>query len=282
MDDDRRQLSIGKFASLTGISANTLRRYDRLGLLSPAATDPLTSYRIYDIEQLDIGILIRLLRDIDVPLDDVRRLVRSPVTGDVEDTLLEHREHILARREELDRILARIDAVLHEHRGMLPYEVDVVDLREVWVVSTRTMTSRARLDDVINAFVDQLIAELARAGHEPAGREFVLYHNPLQWYQGLDMEACLPVERTVAEAVGGRRLPASCALQTIYRGPWDDIWQAYAAMLARMSRKGYETCGPVRETYLVDERDTDDPDSYMTEITWPAIPRPRADEGETS
>ena len=43
-------------------------------------------------------------------------------------------------------------------------------------------------------------------------------------------------------------------------------------MLARMSRKGYETCGPVREAYLIDERDTDDPGSYMTEITWPAVP----------
>lgn len=282
MDDDRRHLSIGKFASLTGISANTLRRYDRLGLLSPAVTDPLTSYRLYDVEQLDTGVLIRLLRDIDVPLDDVRRLVRSPETSDVEDALLEHRLRILARREEIERILARIDAVLHEHRGLLPYEVDVVDLGEVWVVSRRTTTSRAHLDDVINAFVDELVEEIAGAGHEPAGREFVLYHNALQWYQGLDMEACLPVERSVAEAVGARCLPASSALQTIYRGPWDDIWQAYAAMLARMSRKGYETCGPVREAYLIDERDTDDPGSYMTEITWPAVPRSRPGDSDNA
>ena len=39
------------------------------------------------------------------------------------------------------------------------------------------------------------------------------------------MEACLPVERSVAEAVGARCLPASSALQTIYRGPWDNMWQ---------------------------------------------------------
>ncbi len=279
MDDHRRHLSIGKFASLTGISANTLRRYDRLGLLSPAVTDPDTAYRLYDVEQLDTGILIRLLRDIDVPLDDVRRLVRSPETGALEEALLEHRERMLARRDGLEQILARIDAVLREHRGLLPYEVDVVHLRETWVVSKRITTSRAKLDDVIGAFVTELAEHLAAAGCEPAGREFVLYHNALQWYQGLDMEACLPVERGVAAAVGARRLPASSALQTIYRGPWDDIWQAYAAMLARMSRKGYETSGPVRETYLIDERDTDDPAGYMTEITWPAIRRSRAGAG---
>ena len=275
MDDDRRHLSIGKFAGLTGISANTLRRYDRLGLLSPSVTDPLTSYRLYDVEQLDIGILIRLLRDLDVPLEDVARLVRSPETGAVEDALLAHRGRVLARREDLERILTRIDAVLHEHRGLLPYEVDEVQLHEVWIVSRRVTTSRARMDALIDEFIVELQDELAGAGQSPAGREFVLYHNALQWYQGLDMEVCLPVERRAAEAVGGRALPASSALQTFYRGPWDDIWQAYPAMLARMSRKGYETCGPVREAYLVDERDTDDPGEYLTEITWPAVPRSR-------
>jgi DNA-binding transcriptional MerR regulator len=275
MDDDRRHLSIGKFAGLTGISANTLRRYDRLGLLSPSVTDPDTSYRLYDVEQLDTGILVRLLRDLDVPLDDVRKLVRSPETGAVEEALLEHREHIRARREDLERILARIDGVLQEHRGLLPYDVDEVQLREVWVVSRRTTTSRARMDELIDAFIDELTDDLAAAGREPAGREFVLYHNALQWYQGLDMEVCVPVERRAAEAAGGRVLPASTALQTLFRGPWDDIWQAYPAMLARMSRKGYEICGPVREAYLVDERDTDDPGEYLTEITWPAVPRSR-------
>ena len=63
------------------------------------------------------------------------------------------------------------------------------------------------------------------------------------------------------------------AAQTVYRGPWDDIWQAYSAMLAQIARRGYEVCGPVREFYLVDERDTDDPQRYLTEITWPVQTR---------
>jgi len=60
---DRREddlIPIRRFAGLTGISANTLRRYDELGLLSPAFTDPFTGYRLYSIDQLDTGILVRL------------------------------------------------------------------------------------------------------------------------------------------------------------------------------------------------------------------------------
>ena len=65
-------------------------------------------------------------------------------------------------------------------------------------------------------------------------------------------------------------------MQTLFRGPWDNIWQAYSAMLAKIARRGYEVCGPVREFYLVDERDTDDPQRYVTEITWPVQPRETA------
>jgi DNA-binding transcriptional MerR regulator len=53
MGDHSHYISIGRFAGLTGISANTLRRYDELGLLSPALTDPSSGYRLYAIEQLD-------------------------------------------------------------------------------------------------------------------------------------------------------------------------------------------------------------------------------------
>jgi hypothetical protein len=37
--------SIGEFARLGGVSVRTLRHYDEIGLLRPAAVDPDTGYR---------------------------------------------------------------------------------------------------------------------------------------------------------------------------------------------------------------------------------------------
>jgi DNA-binding transcriptional MerR regulator len=272
MVDHGHHISIGRFAGLTGISANTLRRYDESGLLSPAFTDPFTGYRLYAIEQLDTGILIRLLRDLDVPLDEVTALVGAGGLQDMKAVLRHHRERIVERHAELEGVLARIDTALNEERGLLPYEVETVALQPAWVVSRRTHTTRPGLDDVIERCLVELQDELAAGGARAAGRELVLYHNALQWYQGLDLEVCLPVERAVAGSHGGWQLPGGAAMQTVFRGPWDDIWQAYSAMLAQIARGGYEPCGPVREFYLVDERDTDDPRRYVTEITWPVRP----------
>jgi DNA-binding transcriptional MerR regulator len=272
-----RHLSIGRFAGLTGISANTLRRYDEYGLLSPAFTDPLTGYRLYAVEQLDTGVAIRLLRDLDVPLDDLRVLLSGEHPDDVRTLLTHHRERIVERRADLERILARIDAVLHDDHGLLPYELEVVDLAPVWVVSRRLTTTRAALDPAIERSLAQLEDELAAGGVEAAGRELILYANPLQWYQGLDVEVCLPVAETAAAACGARPLDGCRAVRTVYRGPWDDIWQAYAALLAQIARRGLDVCGPVRESYLFDERDTADPTRYLTEIAWPVRPRASVD-----
>ncbi len=41
---------IGVFSRLARVSVKALRHYDRLGLLRPARTDPLTGYRYYSGE----------------------------------------------------------------------------------------------------------------------------------------------------------------------------------------------------------------------------------------
>ena len=273
MVDRGQHISIGRFAGLTGISANTLRRYDERGLLSPAYTDPTTRYRYYAVEQLDAGILIHLLRDLDVPIEQIAEQIGGGDPRRMRDVLARHRGSIAARQAELGRILRRIDAALDGERELLPYEIEVVTLEPEWVLSRRTTTSRSRLDAEIDRCLDEMEDELAAGGDSATGRELVLYHNAVFWYQGLDMEVCVPVPQKVAEAHLGRRLPGGLCMRTIFRGPWDDIWQAYSLLLARIAREGYEVRGPVREAYLVDERDTQDPQRYVTEITWPVRPR---------
>jgi PPM family protein phosphatase len=46
-------LSIGEFASRSGLSARALRLYDEMGLLPPTRTDPHSGYRWYAAEQLE-------------------------------------------------------------------------------------------------------------------------------------------------------------------------------------------------------------------------------------
>ena len=47
------EYTVNKLASLSGVSARTLRYYDEIGLLSPERSSE-TDYRIYKAEQVDL------------------------------------------------------------------------------------------------------------------------------------------------------------------------------------------------------------------------------------
>ena len=58
-------------------------------------------------------------------------------------------------------------------------------------------------------------------------------------------------------------------MTTLHRGPWEDIRPAYVAIFAWVVEHGLETAGPVREEYLIDDRDVTTSLDYVTKITWP-------------
>ena len=73
--DDR--LTIGRFARLTGLSVGALRHYDELDLLRPVEIDRFTAYRRYVADQVEIGRAIARLRDLEVPLEEIRAVLGS-------------------------------------------------------------------------------------------------------------------------------------------------------------------------------------------------------------
>ena len=74
-------LPIGQFATATQLSIKALHHYDQIGLLIPDTSDRDTGYRYYSHAQIQPGRLIRLLRDLDIPLQEMKRLIGvSPVS----------------------------------------------------------------------------------------------------------------------------------------------------------------------------------------------------------
>jgi DNA-binding transcriptional MerR regulator len=68
-------LTIGQFARASGLTAKALRHYDSAGVLEPAVVEPGSGYRRYRADQLARARLVRRLRDLELPLVEVRRLL---------------------------------------------------------------------------------------------------------------------------------------------------------------------------------------------------------------
>jgi DNA-binding transcriptional MerR regulator len=102
VDDDL--LSIGRFARLTGLSVGALRHYDELDLLRPADIDRSTGYRRYRRTQLETARTIARLRDLELPLDEIRDVL-SADPAEQRRRLGAHRARIVARSDRLTRML---------------------------------------------------------------------------------------------------------------------------------------------------------------------------------
>lgn len=122
-----QEMTIGSFSRATGISPRALRSYDRLGLLSPAHVDPETRYRRYARDQVDRGRAIRQLRDLDVPLAEIRELLDA--NGDaLRDRLLRHQRRLAMRSVEITYALARLQRLIEGKESLVnDVTVDPVD-----------------------------------------------------------------------------------------------------------------------------------------------------------
>ena len=89
---------IGDFSRMTHLSVKALRFYHDQGLLEPARIDPATGYRFYDPRQVPVAQVIRRFRDLDMPLDQVKAVLRAP---DVETRTKEIIAHLTAMETKL-------------------------------------------------------------------------------------------------------------------------------------------------------------------------------------
>jgi DNA-binding transcriptional MerR regulator len=103
VDDDL--LSIGRFARLSGLSVGALRHYDELDILRPADIDRFTGYRRYRRAQLETARTIARLRDLEVPLDEIREVLAMDDPAEQRRRLAVHRARIAARSDRLTRLL---------------------------------------------------------------------------------------------------------------------------------------------------------------------------------
>ena len=117
MSDTPVRMSVQQFAARTGLSAHTLRYYEKIGLLRHVARDA-SGFRVYGPRDLEwVGFILRL-KDTNMALDDIIRYADLRELGDstleARQALLEAhaaklQERLQRDREHLDALEAKIE-----------------------------------------------------------------------------------------------------------------------------------------------------------------------------
>jgi DNA-binding transcriptional MerR regulator len=259
-------LAIGEFSRFTHLSVRTLRRYHDGGLLEPAVVDEATGYRYYSPEQIPTAQVIHRLRELNVPLSDVQRILRSPDPAARAALVADHLQRL---ESELDRTRAAV-ASLRRLLRPEPAPLDV-ELRAVPATTVAAVEDDVDRDDLLPWFAGAM-TELDAVVADPTGPPGGLYDNSLfvedRGRALLYRPATDPPRRGRVHPV---TLPAVELAVTTHAGEHDDINVTYGELGSWVVANALAVAGPVREIYLVGPRDTPDAAAWRTEIGWPVF-----------
>lgn len=109
---------ISEFAQLRNININSLRYYEKLGILKPAYTNPETNYRYYTSEQLRVLDIILLCVRLGVPLKELEQYIDEGETLNVQNLLLQGKALLEKQIRKAYEDISMIDHLLYNIEGV--------------------------------------------------------------------------------------------------------------------------------------------------------------------
>ena len=262
---------IGRFSQLTRLSIKALRHYDRIGLLQPAEVDPSSGYRYYRTAQAREAEAIRLLRGVDMSLDDIAEVLVADGDDDVVGKVLDrHHERLAEELEAHRRRLATVQRLIRGEAPVMPYDVTTKVLPELTIVSRRREVTKAEIQQFFGESMGAIVAAITGGGAQMHGMPIALYHDVVDEEQAGVIEVGIPVAAPV-EVDGDlicRTLPSQTAAVTTHRGAYEEIAPAYHVVAGWITDHAPQPVMPAREIYLNDPTQVPE-EEWLTEVQWP-------------
>ena len=262
---------IGRFSKMVRLSIKALRHYDEQGLLSPAVVDPASGYRYYRYSQANRAEAIRILRGLDMPIEQIRQVLEVDDPGLVAKHLEAHRELLEERLDQHRRMLSFLERLISRKEGVMPYEVQVKEVPAQHVAALSKHTSLATIGEDVSAAFTQIWGVIGPRGIVPMGPPFLVMNDALDEVTEGDVELCVPIAEPFEGSgeVTGHDVEGVTAATAVHRGPYAEIGPAYHTLTGWVQEHGHEIAGPSREVYLTDPMETPDEADYLTEVVFP-------------
>ena len=270
-------LSITELAKLRQVTSETLRYYDRIGLITPDYVDPQTRYRYYSIRQYEKLGTIKELRQLGMSIHDItdyfsgRNLRRS-------HQLLLHQlellEEEIRKQQLLSEILRRKLHFLSEITP--PPPVDKVFCRafpQRYMITFGEPAGGSREHAFAFTRLERYLDEVAPILASDRIGVYADWHllEPSDDY--IPAVPMIFVERDAIESEHKRTIPPGDYLCMNYRrGELERYHPSFARLHTYMAEHGWVLNGMIFQFYKIDVTLTSDPDETLMEIQVPVRP----------
>jgi effector-binding domain-containing protein len=203
-----------------------------------------------------------------MPLDEIAAVVG---TDD-----LDARNRLIANHlDRLERALTETQSAVRSLRALLGSSTTTsVELRSLAATRAAAITAVVEVVELgpwLRGAFGEIDATLAASGVQAGGPAAGLYDTDLFTNDVGRATVFVPVTASIDDV--GRvqvvDIPAVDLAVAVHHGPHDDIDQVYGSLASYVAQSAISLDGPIRETYLIGHRQTQDAERWETEIGWP-------------
>lgn len=266
-------VSIGEFSRLAHLSVKALHHYHEVGILKPADIDARNGYRRYDVDQLPDAYVVRRLRDLAMPLDEVRVVLDAAGDQSRDQAIASHLKRMESELHQTQQVVASLRRLLAEPKAGLK-------MKHRLVPGTHAVTAQSVVgpDDVEAWSTDAFAAlevELTEVGVMPSGPSGSQFSAGYFEEDRGAVVAFVPINDAVPAAIlstppiwieGGAHAVA------LHQGSYIDLDRTYGALGSYVADHNIAEIGPITEFYLVGPESANDSGELRTEVCWPICP----------
>ena len=125
----RKYFTTGEFAKLCNVKKQTLFHYDEIGLLSPEIKNE-KGYRYYSYHQFDVFNVIELLKEVDMPLKEIKLFLNNKTPTELIELLKGKSLEIQKKINNLNQIQKIIDTKIALTENALTLDFKQIRLEE--------------------------------------------------------------------------------------------------------------------------------------------------------
>lgn len=272
MDKDGQYVSITELARMHGVSTETLRHYDRIGLLKPTRREGLGNVRYYSLASQDdkLGTIVALRR-LGMSLAEIRDFFEGRNLAKSRELLAERRSVLSLEIEQLQELGKTLDARIASLDEVLEGDYDFENVRLRRLSGRRLAELGQSRTDWDDLYLDstRLEYELGEQGAAVAELRYAVRFEGNPAEDATCRMGVLLARDAAPQSVYVYECPEG-EYACIHRyGPLLDVAPAALQVLDWCEDNGYRVTGDWIETVLVDVAVTDIPDERLYELQVP-------------
>ena len=264
-------VTIGEFSRLSHLTAKALRHYHEVGLLVPDRIDS-SGYRRYSTAQVPQAQLVRRLRELDMPVPDVKAVLSAPDEQSRDRAIAEHLQRMEESLGRTAQLVASLRTLLRPDEE--PIDVEYRTVTDTTVFGIGAKVGKGEIESWCGGAFPLLYEALAATRTDPAGPGAACYGEDFFSDDLGDVLAYVPIAVPAPDRNGAATvsLPAGRFAVAVHRGGYHDIDRTYGRLGSHVAANDTALSLPIREHYLIGPNHTADSNEFRTEVWWPISP----------